>query len=215
MAAPIPSHILIVGATGTIGKYIANSVVQSRPPFPKITVLTSVATASAKHELLNGWKASGVSIIVGDVTNPADIANAFRNVDTVISCVGRDLLDQQKEWIRLAEESEGVQWFFPSEYGTDVEHNSRSPDEKPHQMKLAVRKYVREHTKRLKVTYVVVGPYFEMWVGTGKFGYQLGGFDIKNKEATVIADGQGQIGFTTMPEYVHRKHCVRPMDMMS
>ncbi|KAF4508974.1 hypothetical protein G6O67_005290 [Ophiocordyceps sinensis] len=200
MAAPLPSHILIIGATGNIGKYITNSVLQAKPSFPKITVLTSAATASAKHELLNGWKASGVSIIIGDVTNSADIANAYRSVDTVISCVGRGVLDQQQEFIRLAEESESVQWFFPSEYGTDIEHNSRSPNEKPHQMKLAVRKYVREHTSRLKVTYVVVGPYFEMWVGMGRFGHKLGGFDIKNKEAAVIADGQGQIGFTTMPD---------------
>jgi len=200
MAAPLPSHILIIGATGNIGKYITNAVVQAKPSFPKITVLTSAATASSKHELLEGWKSSGVSIKVGDITNAADIADAYRGVDTVISCVGRDLIEKQIEMIRLAEESESVQWFFPSEYGTDIEHNERSQHEKPHQKKLAVRRYIREHTKRLKVTYVVVGPYFEMWVGAGNFQHKLGGFDITKKEAAVIGDGEGRIGFTTMPD---------------
>lgn len=199
MTASLPSHILIFGATGNIGRYITDAVVQSFPNIT-ITVFTSAATASSKAELLNGWRASGVSIIVGDITNLTDVANAYRGVDTIISCVGRDVLGHQKELIRLAEESNSVQWFFPSEYGTDVEHSPSSAHEKPHQMKLAIRKYVREHTKRLKVTYVVVGPYFEMWVGLGKFGPKLGGFDIQNKEAVIIGDGEGQIAFTTMPE---------------
>jgi hypothetical protein len=66
-------------------------------------------------------------------------------------------------------------------------------------MKLAIRKYIRGHTKRLRATYVVVGPYFEMWVEGPEL---LGGINIKAKEASLVGDGEGKIGFTTMPEYV-------------
>lgn len=196
----VPSHVLIFGATGNIGQFITNKVLQSKPNISRITIFTSANTISTKTALVNGWKSAGASVIAGDITNATDIANAYQGVDTVISCVGRAVLDQQKELIRLAEESGSVQWFFPSEYGTDIEHGPQSATEKPHQMKLGIRKYIREHTKRLKVTYVVVGPYFEMWLDDS-FADQIGGFNLKKHEATLIGDGEGKIAFTTMEEY--------------
>ena len=194
-----PSHILIFGATGAIGRFITNSIIRSKPNFPKITIFTSPSTNSTKDGLISSWKSAGASVIVGDITNASDVANAYRDVDTVVSCLGRAVLDQQKELIRLAEESGNVQWFLPSEYGTDIEHNERSATEKPHQMKLGIRRYIREHTKRLRATYVVVGPYFDMWVDGQD---HLGGYDLKEKSAFLIEDGEGKIGFTTMEEYV-------------
>lgn len=192
--------VLVIGATGNIGDYITSSLIESKDAFSKITVFTSEATVSNKSELLNKWKEAGVHIFAGDVTNPADITKAYSGIEVVISCVGRAVLHQQKELIRLAEESESVQWFFPSEYGTDIEHNDKSPTERPHQVKLAVRKYIREHTKRLRVTYVVVGPYFEMWLSGGSSMDQFGGFDLENNKAVLIGDGAERIGFTTMSE---------------
>ncbi|KAK5989207.1 Phenylcoumaran benzylic ether reductase PT1 [Cladobotryum mycophilum] len=193
-----PSHILLFGATGNIGRYITQSIVQARPSFPKITVFTSANTVSKKPELINSWKSSGVSIITGDLTNSANVEEAYRGVDTVISAVGRDALGAQKELIRLAEKSDSVQWFFPSEYGTDTEHNEQSAHEKPHQLKRAIHKFVREEVQRLKVTYVVTGPYFDMWVDIQKWSEGLGGFDIKKKDATILGDGEQKISFTTM-----------------
>ena len=192
--------VLVIGATGNIGNFITSSLIDAKNDFSKITVFTSEATLSSKVELLNKWKAAGVHVVTGDVTNPADITRAYSGIEVVISCVGRAVLDQQQELIRLAEESESVQWFLPSEYGTDIEHNNKSSNERPHQVKLGVRKYIREHTKRLRVTYVVVGPYFEMWLGGGTSIDQIGGFDLENNKAVLIGDGEGKIGFTTMSE---------------
>lgn len=199
MASPRLS-VLVIGATGNIGDFITSSLIEAKDAFSKITVFTSEATLSSKAELLNKWKAAGVHVVTGDVTNAADITRAYSGIEVVISCVGRAVLDQQQELIRLAEESESVQWFFPSEYGTDIEHNEKSSSERPHQIKLAVRKYIREHTKRLRVTYVVVGPYFELWLGGGTSMNQIGGFDLENNKAVLIGDGEGKIAFTTMSE---------------
>ncbi|KAL8366476.1 hypothetical protein RB595_004990 [Gaeumannomyces hyphopodioides] len=195
MASFTPTSILVFGATGNIGSHITEAILKASPGLGKVTVFTSQGTADGKKELLGRWKSLGAGVVVGDVTSAADVSAAYKdhNVDTVVSAVGRNVLAQQMELIRLAEVSGTVKWFFPSEYGTDIEHNERSAGEKPHQVKLAVRRTIRDEIKRLHVTYLVTGPYFDMWVG-------FGNFDAAKKEANVVDDGEGRIGFCTMPD---------------
>ncbi|CAI6096687.1 unnamed protein product [Clonostachys chloroleuca] len=195
-----PSSILIIGATGAIGKYITDKIVDAQPPFPKVSIFTSESTVSKKADYINQLKSKGAHIITGDVTNPNDVKAAYEGVDTVVSAVGRNVIDQQIELIKLAEESASVQWFFPSEYGTDIEYGPESVNEKPHQLKLKVRKYVRENVKRLKYTYVVTGPYVDMFFTLKEQAPEAGGFDIKSKKAVFVDGGEGRIGFTTMPD---------------
>lgn len=195
-----PSSILIIGATGAIGKYITDKIVDAQPPFPKVSIFTSESTVSKKADYINQLKSKGAHIITGDVTNPNDVKAAYEGVDTVVSAVGRNVIDQQIELIKLAEESASVQWFFPSEYGTDIEYGPESVNEKPHQLKLKVRKYIRENVKRLKYTYVVTGPYVDMFFTLKEQAPEAGGFDIKSKKAVFVDGGEGRIGFTTMPE---------------
>ncbi|KAL5085816.1 hypothetical protein Trisim1_009887 [Trichoderma cf. simile WF8] len=200
MAIFQPSHILILGPTGNVGKAIMDAIVNASPAFPKVSILTSKETAANKSDLIDGWKSSGVSVVLGDVTNPQDIETAYSGVDTVISCLGRGALEAQKELIRLAEASPTVRWFFPSEFGTDPEHNERSAQEKPHQTKLAIRKFIRENTKQLNVTYLIVGPYFDMWVDQRKWSDGLGGVDVVGREAILTGVGNTKIGFTTLKD---------------
>lgn len=198
-----PSRLLIFGATGAIGKYITEAILAAKPAFSHVSIFTSNNTVQTKPELLARWKASGVSlsVVVGDVTSTEDVANAYKTEkpDTVISALGRGALTIQTKLVELAEASESVKWLFPSEYGTDIEHNAKSPNEKPHQNKLALRKYIRENVKKLKITYLVTGPYFDMWVNA-KASPKMGGFDPANKQAFVIDDGEGRVGFCTMPD---------------
>jgi len=202
MSAFSPARILIFGATGTIGAYITKSILRARPAFGRVAIFTSQATAEKKADLLQEWKSNGVAVVIGDVTSSEDVASAYKeqNADTVISCLGRGAIAKQIDLIRLAEESGSVQWFFPSEYGTDIEHGPGSAGEKPHQQKLAVRKYIRDAVKRLKVTYLVTGPYFDMWVNAIPGSEECGGFVVEKKQAFLIGDGQGKIGFCTMWE---------------
>lgn len=202
MASQTVSKILVFGGTGAIGRYITASLLAAQSSLGQVTLFTSPATASSKAPLLARWKAGGLKVIEGDLTSAADVQSAYASTgaDTVVSAVGRDVLGSQIELIRLAEESGTVKWFLPSEYGTDIEHGPASANEKPHQFKLKVRKYIRENVKRVKVTYVVTGPYFDMWVNPIPGLDIAGGFDVANKQARLIDNGEGRIGFCTMWE---------------
>lgn len=194
------SKILIFGGTGTIGRYITTALLRAKPAFQQLVLFTSPNSAKEKAQQLEKWKSEGLSIIVGDLTSEADVTAAYHGVDTVVSAVGRGGLQHQINLLRLAEASESVKWFLPSEFGTDIEHNDKSPNERPHQLKLQVRKYIRENLQRVKVTYVVTGPYFDMWVDAAPSLEAAGGFVPAEKKAYVIEDGNGKVGFCTMPE---------------
>ena len=198
MASFAPSRILVFGGTGTIGKYITTSLLRATPAFSQVVLFTSPNTAAAKTDLLDRWKAQGLSVIVGNLESDDDVVAAYRGVDTVVSAVGRNALQHQIKLLQLAETSDSVQWFLPSEYGTDIEHNAKSPGEKPHQLKLKVRAFVRDTIRRVKVTYVVTGPYFDMWVNTFTGVETAGGFIPDKKEAYLVGDSK--IGFCTMTE---------------
>ncbi|KAK3365485.1 hypothetical protein B0T24DRAFT_710477 [Lasiosphaeria ovina] len=199
MAPFVSSKILVVGGTGTIGQYITASLLRAKPAFQHVVLFTSPGTANTKAALLDKWRADGLSVIVGDLTSEVDVTAAYEGVDTVISAVGRGGLLVQLELLRLAEASPSVKWFLPSEYGTDIEHNTdKSPHERPHQLKLKVRNYIREHLKRVKVTYVVTGPYFDMWVYPMPDAEKAGGFVVEEKDAYIIGEGDGKVGFCTM-----------------
>lgn len=96
--------------------------------------------------------------------------------------------------------------FFPSEYGTDVEYGPQSLHEKPHQAKLQVRAHLSATAIRgedLAYTYVVTGPFAELYVGPGVAAEQRGGtFDVRGKKAQLLGDGTKKLSLTTMPEYV-------------
>lgn len=123
----------------------------------------------------------------------------------MISAVGRNVIENQVELIRLANESSSVHRFFPSEYGTDIEHGPASVNEIPHQKKLKVRAALKG-ANNLDYTYVVVGPYADgepgFAFGANRMVKEAGTFDVKNKEAVLIEDGNLKVSYTTMKEYV-------------
>ncbi|KAK1997361.1 NmrA-like family protein [Colletotrichum falcatum] len=195
-----PSKILVFGATGNIGVFITNALLDASPPFGQIAIFTSPATVEKKASLLDGWKKKGAKIISGDVDDKEQVKAAYKDADTVISAMGRDVIAKQIDLIKLAEETDSVKWFFPSEYGTDIEYNSKSADEKPHQQKLKVRKYIRENVQRLRYTYLVTGPYSDFFLMLPAHAQEAGGFDPAKRKAVLIQDGEGKVGLITMKD---------------
>ena len=122
-------------------------------------------------------------------------------IDTVVSCVGRGGIAKQINLITWAEQA-GVRRFFTSEYGTDIEYWPESAHEPPHQLKLEVRAHMKT-MNRLEHTYLVTGPYSDLYFGTMKTRPELGQFDVKAKKAVLLGDGDGPVSFTAMAEYAH------------
>jgi len=120
----------------------------------------------------------------------------------VISALGRNTLAQQIPLIRLAAASKDVKWFLPSEYGTDIKYGPASANEKPHQQKLKVRAYLEDEISRddLAFSYVVTGPFAEMYVRSDPGFEEAGGWDVKGRKAVLLGEKEAEISLTTMKE---------------
>src|ERR1700761_2190211 len=116
--APKAKNILIFGATGLIGEHITHAILENAAEFGRIVVFTSPNTIWTKSEEVERLKAQGVEVIAGDITSAGDVNEAFNDIDTVISCVGRPVIHTQILLVKLAEKHPDVVRFFPSEYGT-------------------------------------------------------------------------------------------------
>ncbi|KAM0280821.1 hypothetical protein ACHAQH_003851 [Verticillium albo-atrum] len=200
MAPFQPTNILVLGGTGSIGHYITDAILNAQPPFKQISIFIRNESEVRKKAWVDAFDQKGATVFIGDIKNKSHIQAAYKGIDTVVSTLGRDALELQIELIRAAEASDSVKWFIPSEYGTDIEYGPSSAQEKPHQLKLKVRKELRENTKRLEHTFVVTGPYSDMYFNLSEKFPEVGGFDAGKKKAVLIEAGEGKIGFTTMPD---------------
>ena len=203
MSTAKTSSILLFGATGLIGAHVTSAILSAAPQQRwTVSIFTSPETAKSKRELISDLKARDAKIITGDFTNADDVNAAYEGIDTVVSCLGRPVIDKQVLLVELADKHKDVKRFFPSEYGTDIEYGPQSKDEKPHQMKIKVRAAIRA-SKNLEHTFVVTGPYGDadrgLYLSAAPEALELAGtYDVKGRRAIVIGDGEGRISLTTM-----------------
>ncbi|KAF1956602.1 NAD(P)-binding protein [Byssothecium circinans] len=101
----------------------------------------------------------------------------------------------------IAERSSTIHTFYPSEYGTDIEYSPTSSTEPPHQLKLKVRAHIRTNIKKLHITYLVTGPYSDLYFGKlpGKAG-EVGSFNPKEHKAVLLGSGDDKVSFTSMAD---------------
>jgi hypothetical protein len=78
--------LLIFGATGLIGKYITQAIVENKDKFDRIAIFTSQGTVQSKADQIDALKKQGVDVIVGDVTNSEDVVKAYQGGFLCIWC---------------------------------------------------------------------------------------------------------------------------------
>lgn len=210
-----PHNILILGATGTIGTYITRAILDANTQnhFGHISIYTSERTIVEKVQDICALDTSGVEINVGslddemrfkvacqgkqmqDRTKGSELTR-IAGVDTIVSCLGRHAIEKQIPITTWAEQA-GVTRFFASEYGTDIEYFPDSVHEPPHQMKLKVRAHIAT-LRKLEHTYLVTGPYSDLYFGAMKEAPMAGCFDVEEGRANLLGDGEGAVSFTAM-----------------
>ncbi|VVA95339.1 unnamed protein product [Arabis nemorensis] len=114
------SKVLVIGGTGYIGKFI---VQESAKSGHQTFALVREASLSdpVKGKTVKSFKDLGVTILHGDLNDHESLVKAIKQVDVVISTVGRKQLLDQTKIISAIKESGNIKRFLPSEFGTDVD----------------------------------------------------------------------------------------------
>jgi FlaA1/EpsC-like NDP-sugar epimerase len=74
--------VLIIGATGVIGKPITEQVIAAKSSFERIAILTSANTVETKVDEIKSLKDNGVEVFVGDLGVEADVKKAYEGMAT-------------------------------------------------------------------------------------------------------------------------------------
>ncbi|KAH9533496.1 hypothetical protein CY35_18G055900 [Sphagnum magellanicum] len=122
------SKILVLGATGYIGKYIAKASARlGHPTFVVVRPDTTAVPNSARKVLLDSFTAAGITILHGDLGDHESILAALKQVDVVISTISVTLIADQLKLIDAIKEVGHIKRFLPSEFGVDVERTTDLP----------------------------------------------------------------------------------------
>lgn len=79
---PPSKKILVFGATGVIGKVLTSSLLNAGDVFDKVGIFTSAKTVEQKAGLIDGFKARGAQVIVGDANRDEDVLEAYKGAST-------------------------------------------------------------------------------------------------------------------------------------
>ena len=71
-------RILVIGATGVIGKVLLDALLNAKDEFETIGIFTSPATVESKKDLIESFQARGCVIRTGDLYNDEQVLEVFR-----------------------------------------------------------------------------------------------------------------------------------------
>ncbi|GLJ35046.1 hypothetical protein SUGI_0705340 [Cryptomeria japonica] len=114
------NRILIIGGTGYLGKYMAKASVSFGYPTSILVRPESLAPHSSKAGILQEFTHMGINILQGSLDDYESLANAFKQVDIIISTLAIPQHMDQLKIIRAIQEVGNIQRFLPSEFGCDV-----------------------------------------------------------------------------------------------
>lgn len=112
----LPS-ILVVGATGRLGKDVCHALLAAKSQFTRLAFFndTSRPATPSKTALFDSFRAAGMQEVSGVYTDPAP----FTGFSAVVMLLGNHALKYQPMIIDSAITA-GVRHFYPSEFGADL-----------------------------------------------------------------------------------------------
>lgn len=200
MVSSSNNRILIIGATGYIGRYIAKaSLAFGHPTFLLVRESTASSSDSEKAHFLESLKALGANILLGTVEDYASVVEAIKKVDIVISVVGGFMQMSQMNIIKAIKEVGNIKRFLPSEFGFEYDqiHNTVEPATSIVENTVKFRRVIE--AEGIPYTYVICNCFARYFVST------LGQLDLigltpspplpPRDNVTIYGDGNSKAAF--------------------
>lgn len=184
------SKILIIGATGSIGKYVVEASVRfGHPTFALVRETTPSHPAKAK--IIEGFKNLGVTLVSGDLKDYESLVKALNQVDVVISTVGAAQVADQTNIIAAIKEVGHIKRFLPSEFGNVAEVTNTVPPLSDIILdKVKIRRAIE--AEGIPYTYIssnFASSYFLPTIG------QTGAKGIPQDKVVILGDGNAKVIF--------------------
>ncbi|KAG5236965.1 leucoanthocyanidin reductase [Salix suchowensis] len=148
-AAPstVKSRVLIAGATGFIGQFVAKASLDSgRPTY--VLVRPGAAASPSKAEVLKSLHDKGAIILQGLVSDRESMEKLLKvhEIDIVISALGGENVLDQLGLIEAIKAVGTIKRFLPSEFGHDVARaDPVEPGLHMYKEKREIRRFVEEY----------------------------------------------------------------------
>ncbi|XP_024035091.1 isoflavone reductase homolog PCBER isoform X2 [Citrus clementina] len=188
------SKILVIGGTGYISKYLRCTLVESSAKADHPTfalVRDSTLSTPSKSKILDRFKNLGVNLVPGDLYSHESLVSAIKQVDVVISAIGRTQLVDQLNIIAAIKEAGNVKRFFPSEFGNDVD--------RVHAVELARTSFatkakIRRAVEAERIPYTYVASNFFAGLYLSSFS-QPGAAAPPRDKVVIVGDGNAKAFF--------------------
>ncbi|XP_074577000.1 phenylcoumaran benzylic ether reductase Betv6-like [Curcuma longa] len=181
------SKILVIGATGWIGKHIVlASAREGHPTFALVRASAGAEQPPAKAKLLQDFEAAGVTLLHGDLYDHGSLVSAIKQVDVVISTVGfLQLKDQTKIIDAIKDSGADIKRFLPSEFGNDVD---RTNAVEPAKSMLDIKVQIRRAVEASGIPYTYVSSNFFAGYFLPTLG-QVGVTGLPTDKVVILGDG--------------------------
>jgi len=146
----VATRVLVIGATGFIGRFVAEASVKSgRPTY----ALVRPTTKSSKPKVIQSLIDSGIQVVYGCMHDHNSLVKALRQVDVVICTVGGERILDQVKIVDAIKEVGTVKRFLPSEFGHDVD---RADPVEPALSFYIDKRKVRRAVEEAKIPYTYI-----------------------------------------------------------
>lgn len=182
--------VLIIGASGSVGRPLVDEFVNKLDHFSKVGILSSPLSA---HKFESD-KSRGIQVVVGSFTDPT----SYGGFEIAISLAGNSIMRLQPAMIDAAVAG-GVTHFYPSEFGSDTSLDALK-DFRYFQDKRTTRCHLVATAKQnpqFKYTYMLTAPFTD-WVI-----FPFHGVDRVSKTVTAYGSKDLPLDVTSLKEYVH------------
>ncbi|KAJ7239665.1 hypothetical protein C8J57DRAFT_1564729 [Mycena rebaudengoi] len=182
--------VVIIGASGTVGRPLVQEFLQNKTRFGRIAVLSD----PAKIERFADVQRAGIEVVVGSFLE----ASSYRGFDTVISLAGNAAMKLQPGMIDAAIAG-GARHFYPSELGADIAHGALGKM-RYFRDKVATREHLRQRAQEVPgftYTLLMTGAFTEFTASA------FNDVDVENHTASPYGSANARVTVTAMPDIMH------------